>query len=84
MMARLSSVVRVRASALNFTDLIFLHGRLPQAAGLIPLLDGAGTKIKVLESLGYLRASVVTRHSLAGFESLLRDGDSLLVEVVER
>lgn len=35
-------LVRVRASALNFTDLIFLHGRLPQAAGLIPLLDGAG------------------------------------------
>lgn len=35
-------LMRVRASALNFTDLIFLHGRLPQVAGRVPLLDGAG------------------------------------------
>lgn len=35
-------LMRVRASALNFTDLIFLHGRLPQVAGKVPLLDGAG------------------------------------------
>ncbi|QDX80744.1 hypothetical protein B9N43_05485 [Denitratisoma sp. DHT3] len=35
-------LVRMRASALNFTDLIFLHGRLPQVAGRVPLLDGAG------------------------------------------
>jgi len=47
------------------------------AITIVPLLDGAGTKIKVLESLGYLRTSVVTRHSVAGFESLLRDGESL-------
>ncbi len=49
------------------------------AISIVPLLDGAGTKIKVLESLGYLRTSVVTRHSVAGFESLLRDGESLRV-----
>ncbi|KAF0162135.1 MAG: group 1 glycosyl transferase [Rhodocyclaceae bacterium] len=49
------------------------------AITIVPLLDGAGTKIKVLESLGYLRTSVVTRHSVAGFESLLQDGESLRV-----
>ncbi len=35
-------LMRVRASALNFADLTFLSGHLPQAEGLIPLLDGAG------------------------------------------
>lgn len=35
-------LVRVRASALNFTDLLFLHGSLPRVAGVVPLLDGAG------------------------------------------
>jgi glycosyltransferase involved in cell wall biosynthesis len=49
------------------------------AISIVPLLDGAGTKIKVLESLGYMRTCVVTRHSVAGFESLLRDGDSVRI-----
>jgi glycosyltransferase involved in cell wall biosynthesis len=49
------------------------------ALSIVPLMDGAGTKIKVLESLGYLRTSVVTRHSVAGFEALLRDGESVRI-----
>lgn len=49
------------------------------AFSIVPLMDGAGTKIKVLESLAYLRTCVVTTHSIAGFESLLRDGDSVRV-----
>lgn len=49
------------------------------AISIVPLMDGAGTKIKVLESLGYLRTCVVTRHSVAGFESLLRDGESVRI-----
>ena len=35
-------LLRIRASALNFADLTFLAGRLPNAEGLVPLLDGAG------------------------------------------
>jgi glycosyltransferase involved in cell wall biosynthesis len=46
---------------------------------IVPLLDGAGTKIKVLESLGYLRTSVVTRHALSGFEFLLHEGEAVRV-----
>jgi hypothetical protein len=47
------------------------------AFSIVPLMDGAGTKIKILESLAYLRTCVVTRHSIAGFEELLRDRDSV-------
>jgi glycosyltransferase involved in cell wall biosynthesis len=47
------------------------------ALSIVPLMDGAGTKIKVLESLGYMRTCVVTKHSIAGFESLLRNGESV-------
>ncbi|MCB1630823.1 MAG: NAD(P)-dependent alcohol dehydrogenase [Pseudomonadales bacterium] len=35
-------LVRMRASALNFADLVFLHGSVPQVDGVVPLLDGAG------------------------------------------
>ena len=49
------------------------------AFSIVPLLDGAGTKIKVLESLAYLRTCLVTSHSIRGFESLLRDRDSVRV-----
>lgn len=49
------------------------------AFSIVPLMDGAGTKIKVLESLAYLRTCVVTTHSITGFESLLRDHDSVRV-----
>jgi NADPH:quinone reductase-like Zn-dependent oxidoreductase len=34
--------VEVRASSLNFVDLVTLSGALPGADGLVPLLDGAG------------------------------------------
>jgi glycosyltransferase involved in cell wall biosynthesis len=47
------------------------------AISIVPLMDGAGTKIKVLESLAYLRTCVVTHHSISGFEHLLRDRDSI-------
>ncbi len=47
------------------------------AISIVPLMDGAGTKIKVLESLAYLRTCVVTNHSISGYEHLLRDRDSV-------
>lgn len=73
---------RLRWQAIPGVDVVgFAASLTPHYAAaaitIVPLLDGAGTKIKVLESLGYLRTSVVTRHSVAGFESLLRDGESL-------
>lgn len=49
------------------------------ALSVVPLLDGAGTKIKVLESLAYLRTCVITAHSIRGYERFLRDGESLRV-----
>lgn len=49
------------------------------ALSVVPLFDGAGTKIKVLESLAYRRTCVVTAHSIRGYESFLRDGESLRV-----
>lgn len=41
------------------------------AFSIVPIWDGAGTKIKVLESLSYNRTSVVTEHSSRGFEELV-------------
>jgi glycosyltransferase involved in cell wall biosynthesis len=49
------------------------------ALSVVPLLDGAGTKIKVLESLAHLRTCVSTAHSIRGYERFLRDGESLRV-----
>lgn len=42
-----------------------------------PLFEGGGTKIKVLESLAYARTCVVAKHSLRGFDHVLRHGDSV-------
>jgi len=44
-----------------------------------PIIDGGGTKIKVLESLQYRRPVVVTVQALRGYERVLRHGESLLV-----
>jgi len=44
-----------------------------------PIIDGGGTKIKVLESLQYRRPAVVTVQALRGYERVLRHGESLLV-----
>jgi glycosyltransferase involved in cell wall biosynthesis len=49
------------------------------ALSIVPLMDGAGTKIKVLESLAFKRVCVATIHSIAGYESLLQDGKSVRV-----
>ncbi len=46
---------------------------------LCPLWTGAGTNIKVLESLAFERTCVVTAVAQRGFEDRLRSGDSLLV-----
>lgn len=43
-----------------------------------PVYEGGGTKIKVLESLAYGRAIVVSGHSHRGYEDVLQDGDALL------
>jgi polysaccharide biosynthesis protein PslH len=49
------------------------------AFSVVPLFDGAGTKIKVLESLGHMRSCVVSTHAIKGYEALLHDDQSLLV-----
>jgi len=46
---------------------------------LCPLWTGAGTNIKVLESLAFERTCVVTAVAHRGFEDRLQSGDSLLV-----
>ena len=43
-----------------------------------PVYFGAGTKIKVLESLAYGRTCVVTTHAHYGYESTLQPGVSLM------
>lgn len=75
---------RTKWSAIKNVDVVgFAESLEPHysdaAFSIVPLLDGAGTKIKVLESLGYMRACVVTRHSIAGFEDLLKDGEAIRV-----
>lgn len=40
-------LVRVRASSLNFHDYLVVTGRIPTAAGRIPLSDGAGEVVEV-------------------------------------
>ncbi len=44
-----------------------------------PVFEGAGTKIKVLESLAFGRACLTTLHAYEGFRGHLRDRESLLV-----
>jgi glycosyltransferase involved in cell wall biosynthesis len=46
---------------------------------VVPISAGAGTKIKVLESLRYGRPVVLTSHSLRGYENVLADARDLLV-----
>lgn len=40
-------LLRVRATALNFVDLVFLSGAVPGLSGLVPLIDGAGEIVAV-------------------------------------
>jgi polysaccharide biosynthesis protein PslH len=46
---------------------------------VVPLLSCTGTNIKVLEALSFGRTCVVTKIVHAGFASLLKSGESLLV-----
>lgn len=46
---------------------------------ICPLDRGAGTKIKVLESLGFGRTCVVSPHGLTGFEQLLHHNESVML-----
>ncbi|MBX2852048.1 MAG: glycosyltransferase family 4 protein [Phycisphaeraceae bacterium] len=46
---------------------------------VVPINEGGGTKIKVLESLLLGRTCVVSPHSLRGYEDALMDGESLRV-----
>lgn len=49
------------------------------AFSVVPLFEGGGTKIKVLESLVFGRTCVVARHAQRGFEHALKDQESLAV-----
>jgi glycosyltransferase involved in cell wall biosynthesis len=49
------------------------------ACTVVPLWEGGGTKIKVLESLLFGRPSVVSRHAWQGYEEVLHDRQSLWI-----
>lgn len=49
------------------------------AFSIIPLYEGGGTKIKLIESLRYGKTCVVTEHSMKGYEKILRDGEEVLI-----
>jgi glycosyltransferase involved in cell wall biosynthesis len=49
------------------------------AVSLVPLWDGRGTKIKLLESFMFGRTVVTTPHSLRGYEADLHDERELLL-----
>ena len=46
---------------------------------VVPLLSGAGTNIKIIESLRFNRACVVTRFAHRGYSEILKNDDALLV-----
>jgi glycosyltransferase involved in cell wall biosynthesis len=47
------------------------------AFAVVPLFEGGGTKIKVLESLRYGRTVVAASHSCRGYTDILRHGEAL-------
>jgi glycosyltransferase involved in cell wall biosynthesis len=49
------------------------------ALSIVPINGGAGTKIKVLESLRFGRTVVLTEHSLRGYTSALENGRDVCV-----
>lgn len=49
------------------------------AVTVVPIREGGGTKIKVLESMLYGRACVCARHSLRGYEHVLTHNQSIYV-----
>ena len=49
------------------------------AFSVVPLLSGAGTNIKVLESLRYNRTCAVTRFAHRGYRDVLKENEALLV-----
>ncbi len=49
------------------------------AFSVIPLSKGGGTKIKLIESLGYGRTCVTDAHSFRGYEKILKNGEDLYV-----
>lgn len=55
-------LVRIRASSVNFHDDLVVHGKIPCAAGRVPLTDGAGEVIAVGDGVDELKVadSVVT------------------------
>jgi glycosyltransferase involved in cell wall biosynthesis len=46
---------------------------------IAPVFEGAGTKIKVLESLAHGRTCVMTTHAWRGYEQSLHNGDEVFV-----
>jgi glycosyltransferase involved in cell wall biosynthesis len=46
---------------------------------IVPIFEGGGTKIKVVESLLYGRTAVVASHAHRGFEDVLKPDEALVV-----
>ncbi len=49
------------------------------AFSVIPLSEGGGTKIKLIESLQYGRTCVVDKHSISGYENVLKDDEDVSI-----
>jgi polysaccharide biosynthesis protein PslH len=49
------------------------------ALSIVPIYEGGGTKIKLLESLAFGRLVVTTPQGIRGYEELLRHGESVVV-----
>ncbi|NHA15361.1 glycosyltransferase family 4 protein [Thioalkalivibrio sp. XN279] len=65
-------------NVLGFVENLDRH-YMESTCSIVPLWDGAGTKIKVIESLSYGRTALVTAHSARGYENTLKHNESLWV-----
>ncbi len=82
--SHLSEQQRARWSAVEGVDVVgfvedLADAYAPSAFSVVPIFEGGGTKIKVLESLAFGRTTVVADHSLRGHEHLFRHDESLCV-----
>lgn len=80
----MTDAMRSRWGAIPGVDPIGFAEDLRQAYAdaaitIVPIHEGGGTKIKVLESMLYGRACVCTPHSLRGYEHVLEHDRSIMI-----
>jgi len=80
----LSAELAGRWSAVPGVELLGFASELAEpyrraAISIVPIWEGAGTKIKLLESLRFGRTGVAAAHSMLGYEDHLRHGEHVWV-----